>query len=90
MTEVIKRDNRKQKFSLSKLENSITKAAKEAKLSPIKGKELSKDISQGIHTLVKRRKSIRTTEIRKKVLKRLESRSRAIVLSWQRYDRSRH
>lgn len=86
MTDVIKRNKTRQKFSVIKLERSIQKAAREAKLNAAKGREIAREIAGGVTKLIKKRKSVKSTELRRRVLRRLENRSMAAVLAWRRFD----
>ena len=87
MTTVIKRDKRRQAFSKSKLERSIQRAAKEAKLKTARAKEIAKDVAEGVSKAIARKASVRSTELRKRVFRRLESRSNAIISAWRKYDK---
>lgn len=89
MTSVIKRNKRRQKYSMAKLERAIQKAAREGKVKAAKGKQVAREIATGITKAVKRRRSVKATELRRRVLRRLESRSRAAVVAWRRFDRRR-
>jgi len=84
---IIKKDGRRQKFSKTKIERAIDKAAREAKVSAAKRKEICKEIANGIVESLKRRKTISASELRTRVLRRLETRSKAAVAAWRRYDR---
>ena len=87
MADIIKRDKRRQKFSRAKLERSIILAARGAKLTTARGKQIAQDIAGGITKEISRRRSIKSTELRRKILSRLESRSKAMISAWRRYDR---
>ncbi len=89
MTDVVKRNGKKQKFSKAKLEKSVEKAAKEAKVSAAHIKTLVKEISEGVSAAIGGRKSIKSAELRRKVLDRLGRRSKAAVAAWRRYDKKR-
>ena len=87
MVDVIKRDKRRQKFSRAKLERSIILAAREAKLTTSRGKQIAEDIADGITKAISRRRSIKSTELRRKIFSRLEARSKSIISAWRRYER---
>ena len=86
---VIKRDSRRQAFSKAKIVGAVEKAAREARVSSDKRREYAREISEGVAKSLSRRSSVRSSEIRRRVLKRLESRSRAAVSAWKRHDRKR-
>lgn len=89
MAKVIKRDKRKQQFSRTKLEKSIEKAAKEAKISAARIKTIVKEISEGVYAHVRKKKLVKSTDLRRYVLGRLERRSKAATAAWRRFDRKR-
>ena len=90
MVDVIKRSGRRQRFSHVKLARAVERAAKEAKLSTAKRRELVKEVSTGISSSLGRRHSIPAIDLRRRALRRLESRSKATLKSWRRFDRRRH
>jgi len=90
MVEVIKRNKRRQKFSVNKLKKSVMAAAREAKLNKVEGNQLARDVTEGVYRTIRRRKSVASTELRRKVLRRLESRSRAAIAAWRRHERRKY
>ncbi len=88
MVEVIKRNKRRQKFSANKLRRSIIAATREAKLGQTQGSQIAGNITEGIYRTIQRRKSVASTELRRKVLRRLESRSRAAIVAWRRHEKN--
>ena len=87
MATVIKRNKHRQKFSQQKLSRSIERAAREAGVSKNERKVFAREISAGIAKIVHKKRSVRSTQIRRMALRRLESRSKASVGAWQRHDR---
>ena len=90
MTEVIKRNKKRQKFSRAKLERSIILAAREAKITASKAKQLARDVAEGISEAMSKRRSVKSTELRRRIFRRLESRSAATITAWRRYDRMKY
>jgi transcriptional regulator NrdR family protein len=89
MTSVVKRGGIKQRFSPSKLKKSIEKALKDAKVPKAKRDRLVKEVGGAVIALFKRRKLVKTTEIRKAVLTRLVKKSKAAVAAWKRSEKKK-
>jgi transcriptional repressor NrdR len=70
---VIKKDGRRQRFSPTKLKRSIDRAAKDAGVSAKKRKETIFDVYSGIIESFGKRGSVRTRDLRKSVLGRLDA-----------------
>lgn len=87
MNLVIKRNQVKQKFSPSKIKDSIYNAAKDAGLSMFKVKELEKEVAEPVIKHFKSKKSIRASEIRKSILGRLDRRAKSVSSAWRKYDK---
>lgn len=87
--DVIKRNRRRQRFSKTKLEKSIIKASRGAKIASSKARELARDISESVRNSLRGKRSVRTTDLRRLILRRLDTRARSVASSWRRYDRRR-
>ena len=85
---VIKRGGRKQSFSPAKIKRSIEKTAKDAHVPAAKRKELLKEVALPIIKLYQH-KRVKSTDLRKAILRRLSSRSKATVAEWKKYDRKK-
>jgi len=85
--DVVKRSGRRQKFSIAKLERGLTKAFKEAKVSSARARENVTEIADSVYSSIRRRRSIRAVDLRRRVLGRLDRRSRAAARAWRSYDR---
>lgn len=85
---VIKRDGKAQKFSPSKIKGVIEKSAKEAGLSAARRKELLKDVAEPVIKLYKH-KRVKSTLLRKSILRRLDRRAKSVSAAWRRYERKR-
>lgn len=86
---VLKRDRRRERFSNTKLERSITSAAREAGMGMNQRKRLARDVTRDVRESLGRRSLISATELRRRVLGRLSRRSRSVVSAWRRYERRR-
>ena len=85
MGSVIKRGGKRQAFSGSKIKSAVEKAARDAGISSLKIKELVKDVAEPVIKLYKN-KSVKSTILRKSILRRLERRAKAAVSAWRRYE----
>ena len=85
MGSVIKRGGKRQAFSGSKIKRAVEKAARDAGISSLKIKELVKDVAEPVIKLYKN-KSVKSTILRKSILRRLERRAKAAVSAWRRYE----
>ena len=89
MVIVIKKDGKKQAFNSSKIKQSIKKAARESKVPSSKYKEILREITGFVIKRFKRKKYVKTTEIRKAILKKLDVKAKFISSAWRRYDKKR-
>lgn len=89
MTNVIKRGGKRQKFVGAKVTRAIEDAAKEAKLSPAKRKELVKEVSEAVIKACKKKRAIKSTAIRKLILSRLERRVKSVASAWRKHERGK-
>lgn len=85
---VIKRNGKRQKFSPGKIKHAIEKSAKEAGLSSARRKELLKEVAEPIIKLYKN-KRVKSTILRKSILRRLERRSKSVVSAWRRHEKKK-
>ncbi len=90
MTTVIKRGGqRRQAFSPSKIKNAIKGAAKEAGFSPAKIEETVKEVGNAVIGIFGKKKLVKTVDIRRSILGRLERRSKAMASAWKRFERKK-
>jgi len=87
MVQVIKRGGRKQMFMPSKIKNSIMKAARAARISPAKTKDLVKDVGESVIDLYKRKKLVKTVDLRKSILGRLSRRVKSVASAWKKTEK---
>ena len=83
---VIKRDGKTQAFSPAKIKKAIEKTAKDAKVPAAKRKELLKEVALPIIKLYKN-KRVKSTDLRRIILGRLSTRSKATVSEWKRWEK---
>jgi len=83
---VVKRDGKTQKFNPSKIKKAIEKTAKDAGLNSAKRKDLLKEVALPIIKLYKH-KRVKSVDLRKVILRRLQSRSKATVAEWRRWEK---
>ncbi len=89
MTHVIKRGGRRQSFSPSKIKNSIKKATREAGFSPSKTQKLVKDVGEAVIAFFRKKRVVKTTDIRKSILRRLSTKAKSVIPSWKRHERKK-
>ncbi len=87
MVQVIKRGGRKQKFIPAKIKNSIKKAAAGARISPAKTRELVKDVGESVIDLYKRKKLVKSVDLRKSILGRLTRRAKSVASVWKKSEK---
>ncbi len=89
MTHVIKRGGGKQAFIPSKIRKSVKKAAREAGLSLKKAENLVKEVAESVINFCRKKRAVKTTDIRKSILRRLERRTRAVASAWRRHEKKK-
>ncbi len=90
MTTVIKRGGqRKQSFSPSKIKSSIKGAVKEAGFSSKKVEETVKDVGNEVIGFFGKKRVVKSVDIRKSILGRLQRRSKAAASAWKRFERKK-
>ena len=89
MGNVIKRNGKKQLFSPLKIKNSIQGAAKEAKLSTSKTKELLESVADPVIKLFKGISTVKSTVIRRSIIRRLDRRTKSVSHAWKKFDKKK-
>ncbi|MFH1801629.1 MAG: ATP cone domain-containing protein [archaeon] len=89
MTQVIKRGGKRQAFNPSKIRNAIKSAAKEAKLPRAKIQRLIKEVGDSVVDFYKKKRIVKSTVLRRSILRRLERKSKAVASAWRRYERKK-
>jgi transcriptional regulator NrdR family protein len=88
MTHVIKRGGkRKQPFSPSKIKSAIKGAAKEAGFSPKKVEDTIKEVGNEVIDFFGKKRVVKSIDIRKSILGRLQRRSKAAATAWRRFEK---
>jgi len=87
---VVKRSGKRQGYSPAKVKNSIEKAAKDAKVPAAKRRKLAAELATSLREGLKGKRSVKTVDLRRRILDRLSRCSKKSVKAWQRYDRKRH
>ena len=85
---VIKRDGKRQAFSVAKVRRSLQMAAREAGVSASKVRELTRDVADAV---IKdyRSKRVKATYLRRVILRRIDRRAKSVSAAWRRFDRKR-
>jgi len=89
MVEVIKRSGKRQRFSKARVQRAVEISAKEARVAPAKRRAMANEIADSVAQSLKGKRSVRAADLRRRVLGRLERRSRAAAKAWRRHDRKR-
>ena len=87
MVNVIKRNGRRQKFSKAKLASSIEKAARESGMNAIRARDICDRMSADIAKRIRDRDEIRSSDLRRRVLGRLDRSAKRIAACWRRHER---
>jgi transcriptional regulator NrdR family protein len=90
MTSVIKRGGkRRQAFSPSKIKGAIKGAAREAGFSPSKTQAMVEEVGNGVISFFGKKRVVKSTDIRKSILRRLERRAKAVASKWRSFERKK-
>jgi transcriptional regulator NrdR family protein len=90
MTQVIKRGGkRRQAFSPSKIKGAIRNAAKDAGLSSLKVQSVVSEVGDGVVSFFGKKKIVKSTDIRRSILRRLERRAKAVASKWKSFERKK-
>ncbi len=89
MTTVVKRGGQRQSFMPSKIKGSIKSAAKEAGLPRKKIEDTVKEVGNGVADFFSKKRTVKTTDIRKSILGRLERVSKATASAWRRFEKKK-
>ncbi len=87
--EVIKRRGRRQSFLDEKLKRSIRAACREAHVPTVRLKRVVSKVSAPVLRFARKRKVIRTSVLRKKILAGLRKAEPAAAKAWLKYDARR-
>jgi transcriptional regulator NrdR family protein len=88
MTQVIKRGGKKREtFSPSKIKGAIKKAAKEAGFSASKVEDVVKEVGNSVIGFFGKKKVVKSVDIRRSILGRLERSAKAAAKSWKSFEK---
>ena len=87
MTQVRKRNGRRQKFDENKLKHSVEAAANEAGVPEDRCRALVKAVTKEISDSVRKEKEVRSTYLRERILSALDKNEPIVARSWRDYDR---
>lgn len=89
MVQVIKRGGRRQKFMPEKIRKSIRGAATRAKISQAKTRELVSDVGNSVIDFFKKKRLVKTVDIRKSILGRFNRRVKSVASAWKRSEKKK-
>ena len=89
MAEVIKRDSSRQAFSAQKVRDSVEAAAKEARLTEERTRQVVEDAAKAPLGLAGGVKPVETIMIRDMILTRLDVIEPSVSEAWRSFDRKR-
>jgi len=89
VSHVLKKSGKKQAFSAAKLRKSIEKSAKDAKLKATQTKKLIKEVVDPLVKILKKKKVVRASALRKAMLGRIERRAKAVANAWKKFDKKK-
>ena len=77
---------RKEIFNSDKIIESVKKAAKDANLAPAK---FLKEIAEPTIKYFQKKKIVKTSDIKKSILKKLAKKSKAVLMAWKMYEKKK-
>ncbi len=86
MANVIKKGGKRQAFNATKIKRAVERALKEAKVPAAKARELMHDVADAVIAMYKN-KAVRTSALRKSILRRLDRRAKSVSAVWRRFER---
>ena len=88
MANVIKRGGSRERFSPSKIKKSIKSAARDAKVSAKTKRELE-GIAKEVIAKFRNRKLIKTAEIKRAILSKLNKKAKSVASAWKRHEKKK-
>ena len=90
MGKVIKKGgSKKETFDPKKIKRSVERAAKDAKVSPAKKRELLKEVVEPTIEFFKKKKEVKAPDLRRAILGRIERRSKAVFKAWKKFEKKK-
>ena len=89
MTDVIKRNRRRERFDARKLRRAIENAARESKISDKRVKEVVDRVSRKIIEIAEKKREIEAEDIRERTLRELDALEPAVSEAWRNFDKNK-
>ena len=89
MTEVIKKDQRREAFDAEKFRRSIESAAKEAGLAEEKVREVTDKVANPIIEMAEKETEIESRVLRERALSELDNVEPSVSQAWRNYDQTK-
>lgn len=89
MTKVIKKNGKIEAFNAAKIRKSITSAARESEIPAKRTREVVRDVSKVAISMSRKKKEIRSRDLRARILKKLDAIEPAVSRAWRKYDQTR-
>ncbi|MHA1874649.1 MAG: ATP cone domain-containing protein [Candidatus Heimdallarchaeaceae archaeon] len=89
MTDVIKTDGRKEAFDAEKLRRSVEAAVMESDVSEDRRKDVIDRVVRVAREMTENRDEIRTSEIRARILRELDTLEPSISKAWRTYEQTK-
>jgi len=86
---VIKRGGKRQAFNSAKIKKALKGAAREAGLSSSKTEKLVEEVGDSVISFFKKKRVVKSTDIRRSIIGRLNRRSKSVAVAWKRHDRKK-
>ncbi len=84
---VVKRDEKREDFDDKKLRRAIERAAERAEIDKDKAREIAERVAKNVEENFRDRDDVKTADIRKRVLDRLDSEERKIADSFRKFKK---
>jgi len=88
MVKVVKRGGAEEEFIPDKIRESVSKAAKEAGLAVDKIRVLVREIAEPVIQLFGKKEVVKTSELRKSLLGRLDRKAKKVSIAWRKHDKT--
>ena len=89
VSHVLKKGGKRQAFSTAKLRRAIERSAKDAKLKAPKAKKLVGEVVDPLVKVLKKKRVVRASALRKAMLGLIERRAKAVARAWRKFDKKK-
>ena len=89
MVKIIRKNKKIVAFSAAKLKRGILRAGKDAKINAKELKQIVRKVSAPVIRAIRKRRSVKSSAIRKAVLARLDKSYKNIAKAWRKYDKKK-